>query len=172
MNNLILDNDLNIYPVLIGSWLILTFSIYYLIISNNTNQPQNTEALINEEMEAIMNENAVNVINANIDEFTESDLDTDTGSAINTPFVSESETSSDTESILDDPEIFFMPNVDFNVCPIEELKHFEFKSLYARELVEHSISDDEIFEFLSWFTKEDLATNWINDVFLWVILQL
>jgi len=62
-----------------------------------------------------------------------------------------------------------MPNVDFNVCPIEELKFFEFNSLYAREIMEHSISDEEIMEFLSWYTEEELATNWINDEFLTII---
>jgi len=42
-----------------------------------------------------------------------------------------------------------MPNVDLDVCPIEELKFFEFSSLYAREIMEHSISDEEIMEFIS-----------------------
>jgi hypothetical protein len=42
-----------------------------------------------------------------------------------------------------------MPFVDFNVCSIQELKLFEFTSLYARELIEHSISEEEIMEFLS-----------------------
>jgi hypothetical protein len=27
-------------------------------------------------------------------------------------------------------------------------------------------------EFLSWFSKEDLATNWINDVFIYIITLL
>jgi hypothetical protein len=42
-----------------------------------------------------------------------------------------------------------MPNVDFDVCPIEELKFFEFSSLYQREIIEHFISDEEIMEFIS-----------------------
>jgi hypothetical protein len=42
-----------------------------------------------------------------------------------------------------------MPDVDFNICPIEELKFFEFTSLYSREIIEHEISDAEIMEFLS-----------------------
>jgi hypothetical protein len=27
-------------------------------------------------------------------------------------------------------------------------------------------------EFISWFSKEDLATNWINDVFIYIITLL
>ena len=84
MNNLILDNSLNNYWFLIASGLILTFSIYYLFLSNN-------KAITNEEIEVILNENAVNVINANIDDFTDSDLDTEIASDNESIFGSESE---------------------------------------------------------------------------------
>jgi hypothetical protein len=49
---------------------------------------------------------------------------------------------------------------------------FEFTSLYSTEIQEHDISEEEIMEFLSWFTREELATNWINDVFLFIISLL
>ena len=147
-NNLILDNSLNFYYIFIASGLILTFSVYYLFLSNNTNQHQNIEAITNEEIEVILNENAVNVINANIDDFTDSDYDTELDSEYLSTFDSDSDSTSDNESIINQ-DTFFMPNVDFDVCPIEELKHFEFTSLYAREIAEHYISDEEIWEFLS-----------------------
>jgi hypothetical protein len=35
--------------------------------------------------------------------------------------------------------------------------------------MEHSISDDEIMEFLSWYSDEELATNWINNDFITII---
>jgi hypothetical protein len=49
---------------------------------------------------------------------------------------------------------------------------FEFTSLYPEELRAHNISVEDIIEFLSWFPKEDLATNWINDLFLFIISLL
>lgn len=160
MEKLFFENSLDLQRIWIVTGVLLTMSIYYLIIGDTHQQP-NREPFRPEEIEAIMNENAVNVVNANIDAFTDSEFETETASAIDTPFVSDSEsdTNSDPESILDDPEIFFMPNVDFDVCPIEELKHFEFCSLYAKEIAEKSIEDEEIMEFLSLFTKEELATN-------------
>jgi hypothetical protein len=42
-----------------------------------------------------------------------------------------------------------MPNVDFDVCPIEELKLFEFTSLFYREMAEHHISEADVMEFIS-----------------------
>ncbi len=107
-----------------------------------------------------------------IDAIIESESETDVESDYQSTFETESDRTSDFESIINDEDIFFMPNVDFDVCPIDELKFFEFNSLYAREIAEHAISDDEIMEFISWFSDEDLATNWINDVFLWCISQL
>jgi hypothetical protein len=35
--------------------------------------------------------------------------------------------------------------------------------------VEHSISDEEIMEFISWYSEADLMSNWINDTFLALI---
>jgi hypothetical protein len=52
-----------------------------------------------------------------------------------------------------------MPDVDFNVCPIEELKLFELSSIFQRELAEKSLSEEDLMELISLFSKEDLATN-------------
>ena len=181
MNNTLMNNSffpediITNYSILIACSLILSCTLYYYIKSNNTAIPSNnTEVLTYEEQEAIFDEdrNITAISNENMDNFiTDSDFDTDTTSDYQSTF--DSESTSDTESILDDilddPDLFFMPNVDFDVCPIEELKFFEFTSLYQRELIEHEITDEDVREFISWFSKEDLATNWINDLFLWVI---
>jgi hypothetical protein len=172
--NLILDNNLTYYGIIISSGVILGCTLIFLIKSNYTAiPPQNLEAITNknieaftyEEIEAIVNENAVTI--TNIEAITDSDSDTDVESDCHSTFNSDS--SSDTESILNDPDLFFMPNVDLDVCPIEELKFFEFSSLYHREIIEHSITDEDIMEFISWFSKEDLLTNGINDLFLFCI---
>jgi hypothetical protein len=117
-------------------------------IMNEALMNENIEPLTIEDIEAIMNENIVSVSNANIEDYI---TDTDSSTELETDYQStfDSESSSDTESILNDPDLFFMPNVDFDVCPIEELKFFEFSSLYSREIVEHYISDEEIMEFIS-----------------------
>jgi hypothetical protein len=150
-NPLLFDNNLTYYCILIGCGIIIGCTLYYFTTSNNTPIPATSEnigTLTNEEMEAIINENAVFVRNsANIDAISDSDSDTDVASDFQTMF--DSDTTSDTESILNDPDLFFMPNVDFDVCPIEELKFFEFTSLYQTEIIEHSISDEEIMEFIS-----------------------
>jgi hypothetical protein len=145
--NLFFENDLSIYYILIGSGLFLSLSLYYLIRNNYIAIPsKNVEVFTQEEIDAIINENAVTVINSdNLDDITDSE--TEISSYYQSSFYSDSE--ADFSDILDDPDLFFMPNVDFNVCPIEELKFFEFNSLYAREIMEHSISDEEIMEFLS-----------------------
>jgi hypothetical protein len=52
-----------------------------------------------------------------------------------------------------------MPNVDFDVCPIEELKLFEFNSLYSKEIEEHGVTEEDIIDFIYSFSKEELATN-------------
>ena len=160
-NNLFLDNNLDLYYILIASGLILSCTLYYLIISNNTQIPAtNMEPLTNENIDTIMNENMVSFTDGNVEDFiTDSDFETDIESDHDTIFNSDSESSLDTESILNDPNLFFMPNVDFNVCSIEELKFFEFSCLYSKELAEHAVTDEEIMEFISYFTKEQLATN-------------
>nr|YP_009487225.1 hypothetical protein [Russula abietina]AWB36127.1 hypothetical protein [Russula abietina] len=64
---------------------------------------------------------------------------------------------------------FIMPDVDFNVCPIEELKLFEFCSLFGKEMAEHSVTEEEMMELICLFSERDLATNWINDLLLTII---
>jgi hypothetical protein len=173
LNNLNLDYD---YQILILLCLILGCSITYLLISKYTSIPsKNIEALTNEEIETIINEITVPVSNANIDNFiTDSESDTEDNSDIQSWFNSDSDSDTDSaaESILNDPALFFMPNVDFDVCPIEELKFFEWKSIYAREIYEHSISDEEIMEFISFYSEEELTSNWINGVFVYLICLL
>jgi hypothetical protein len=39
-------------------------------------------------------------------------------------------------------------------------------------MAEHHISEADVMEFISWFSKEELATNWINDLFLFAISLL
>ncbi len=190
-NNIICNNDFSYYGILIGCGVFLTCSLFYYIRSNYPANPnpnpltdKEIEAVIlevenltdftPEEMEEILNGNTNTNVAAfsseNIENYiTDSDYETDTTSEYQTSFHSDSDSTADFESILNDPDLFFMPNVDFDVCPIEELKFFEFNSLYKREIIEHGITDDDIREFISWYSKEDLATNWINDVFLYII---
>lgn len=171
-NHWLFGNDLAYYSLFITCGLILGCTICYITRSNTTTIP-NQEAFTYEEMEAIINENAnelTTISSENMDYITDTDSDTDLATEYQSTF--DSDSSSDTESILNDPDLFFMPNVDFDVCPIEELKFFEFSSLYQKEIIEHSISDEEIMEFISWFSKEDLATNWINDLFVYAICLL
>jgi hypothetical protein len=149
--NLILsDNNLSEYKIFISCGFILGYSIYYLIKKNNYFQPptHNLEPFTYEEMETIFNENMVPVTKANVEDLI-SDNDSTSDSDFDYESSFDSDSTSDTESILNDPDLFFMPNVDFDVCPIEELKLFEFSSLYSREIEEHSISEEEIMEFIS-----------------------
>jgi hypothetical protein len=104
------------------------------------------EPLTYEEIETIINENMEPFTDGDVEDFiTDSDFESDVVSEMHF----DSDSTSDIESVLNDPDIFFMPNVDFDVCPIEELKFFEFSSLYSREIIEHDISDEDIMEFIS-----------------------
>jgi hypothetical protein len=163
--NLLFDNNLTDYGILIGCGLILGCSLIYLIRSNYIPY-RNIEALTNEEIEAIVNENAVTIItNENIDAIIDSDSDTEVAS--------DYQSTSDNESILDfdftDLDLFFMPNVDFDVCSIQELKFFEISSIYYREIAEKLVTDEELKEIIGVFTDIELATNSINDLILLVI---
>jgi hypothetical protein len=150
--DLLFDNNFTYYGTLIGFGVILGFSYYYLISSNTIAIPiNNIEALTNQEIENIVNENAATITNKeHIDSiiYTDSDSETEVQSDNQSLFASDSDSSSAFENILN-PDIFFMPDVDFNICPLNELKFFEFSALYAREIVEHNISDEEIMEFIS-----------------------
>jgi len=157
MNNvLLIDNNLTDLGYLIASGLLLSFFLYYWIRSNdNVIYYQITEVLRNED-------------NENIEAIIDSDSDTDT------EVESDIQSTSDNESILDidiiDLDLFFMPNVDFDVCSIYELKFFEISSIFYRQIAEKLITDEELIELISLFTKAELATNWINDYLLHIIL--
>jgi hypothetical protein len=195
IKTLLEKNDLDITIIIvIGTGLIISYTLYYLIRSNNTAIPtknmevltnqeiptKNMEALTNQDIGATVNENAVTEINnknkdAITDNDSETDTDVDTQSTSDNESFLESATSSDSEVDLDLAFLppaankiiteaekagkFIMPDVDLNVCPIEELKLFEFKSLYSKELSEHSVSDEDLMELISIFSKKDFATN-------------
>jgi|ERR1700761_88140 hypothetical protein len=171
MNNTLLsNNNFFDYTILIGCGVILSCTLFYLIRSNYTAIPsKNKEALTNQEIEAINNENTLTKINnQNIDAIidNDSDFDTDVDSQSTSDYgnLIDSASSSDFEDIVEEEELFFlprsvtegtdrgefiMPDVDFNVCPIEELKLFEISSLYAKELAEYSISEETLMEMIS-----------------------
>ena len=143
---------------------------------------QNVQAITNGHMQAIANENTTNVLNIIFIDETVNDFEVDSGYGSGNSSINGSDNSnvngSDTDSnyqvefIINDPSRFIMPDVDFNVCSIHECREFEFKSLYAKELEEHNISDEQLTEIVSWFTAEQLATNMVNDVFIDVITRL
>jgi hypothetical protein len=156
--------------------------MYYIIKNKNTTIPtnntaiptNNTEAFTHEEMEAVFYEDSdkLAISNENVDNYvdnfiTDSDTDTDSTSDYDSPFFRDSDSdTSDIEGILDDPDLFFMPNVDFDVCPIEELKFYEFNSLYSKEIEAKNVTEEDIMDFIYSFSKEELATNGVNDLFV------
>jgi hypothetical protein len=173
IENLLLNKNLFDYGIIIGCGLILGCSVYYLIKNNYTPTPtKNMEPLTYEEIETIMNENIETISNENVEDFiTDSDFETDIAS----DYISEYDSAStaDLDEIMNDPDLYFiphfeskfkdvefiMPDVDFNVCPIEELKLYEFCSLYGKEMAEHSVTEEEMMEIISIFSEKDLATN-------------
>jgi hypothetical protein len=160
-NNLLTDPNFSDYEILMACGLILACSLFYLIRSNYIAIPsKNMEPLTNEEIEAVFNENAVTIAsNESMYAMIDSDSDTD--------IASDYQSISDNESILDvdtrDLDLFFMPNVDFDVCSIQELKIFEINSLYYRELAEKLVTQEELTQLIYYVPDYALATNWIND---------
>lgn len=185
--NLLCNNDLNNYYICLSSGLILILSCswYYCIRSNNMAIPTtNMEPFTNEEIEAIINENAVTVMNNdNTNAITDSDSDTESDITSDYARSIDSDATYDTEGILNDPDLLFrpsfeskfrdvefiMPDVDLDICPIEELKLFEFCSLYSKEMADHLISEADMMDIICLFPARDLATNWINDLLLAII---
>ena len=167
IKNLLSNNNLFDYGILIGCGLILGCSVYYLIRSNNIANLPNNENM---------------VPNSNIEDFL-TDSDYENISDYDKISDYDSASTADFDEILNDQDLlvsppfeskfrnveFIMPDVDFNVCPIEELKFFEFCSLYAKEMAEHSVTEEELMELICLFPEKDLATNWINDLLLAVI---
>ena len=180
LNTLLSNNNLSDYTIFIGCSFILGCTIFYLIRSNNTAiLSKNKEALTNQETEAIVNENSTtNINNTNIDAIisndSDSDTDSDSQSTSDNESLLESASSSDFEDILDDPDLSFLPSsvvegtsngriplpdLDFNVCPIEELKLFELFSLYSRELAHYSVTEEQLMIIIRVFNKADLASS-------------
>lgn len=159
--NLIFDNNFNFYYILIGSGFILSCSLYYLFKNNNIeNLNINTEIKNNEDIPHISNEI--------IDAITDSDFESDNASDYLSPFDCES----NIEIYTDELDLFFMPNIDPNICSIHELKHFEICSLYREELEASYVTDEELEEILGIFSVEDLCTNDINESILLIITNL
>jgi hypothetical protein len=159
--NLLTDNDLNFYYILIASGIILSCSLYYLLKKNNTeNLNRNTETINNEDMTTISNEI--------LDAITDSDFESDMASDYQTPFDSQSTIDIDPTEL----DLFFMPNVDIDQFSIHELKHFEICSLYSEEMEAYHITDEELENIIGIFSVEDLCTNDINDSILLIITHL
>lgn len=176
---LLMNNNSSDYAIFIGCGIIFSCTLYYIIKSNYIAIPsKNMEAITNQEIEAIVNENAITKINnKNKDAIIDNDSDTDgdSQSTFDNESLLESATSSDFDEIASDPDIFYlplrivkkinnseefiMPDVDFNICPIEELKLFELSSLFSRELAEHAVTAEELMELICLFNQTDLATN-------------
>lgn len=159
--NLIFDNNFNLYYILIGSGIILSCSLYYLLKKNNTeNLNINTEIKNNEDIPHISDEI--------IETMTDSDYESDNASDYLSPFDCER----NIEIYTDELDLFFMPNIDTNVCSIHELKHYEISSLYREELEASHITDEKLEEILGIFSVEDLCTNDINESILLIIINL
>lgn len=159
--NLLTDNDLNFYYILIASGIILSCSLYYLLKKNNTeNLNRNTETINNEDMTIISNDI--------LDAITDSDFESDMASDYQTPFDSQSTIEIDPTEL----DLFFMPNVDIDQFSIHELKHFEICSLYSEEMEAYHITDEELENIIGIFSVEDLCTNDINDSILLIITHL
>jgi hypothetical protein len=183
-NNLWINNNFTDYGILIGCGLILGFSLIYLLRNNYTTIPpknmaaltnENIEVITNEEIEAIVNENAVTVINNdNIYAITDSDSETDIASDYES--ISDNESTSSDESISEfdftDLDLFFMPNVDLDVCSIQELKFFEISSIYYREIAANSVTDEELLQLIYWLSEKELFTNKVNSFILWIITHM
>jgi hypothetical protein len=168
--NLLIDNNLNLYGILISSGFILGCSIYYLIKSNYTAIPsQNIETITNEDIEGIINENVVTIVtNDNIEAIIDSESDTDYASDYQSTFDSDSSLEID----ITDLNLFFMPNVDLNVCSIQELKVYEWTSIFAKELEENFVTEEELMDAVWIIPEELLFTNEINDLILQAILDI
>jgi hypothetical protein len=65
-----------------------------------------------------------------------------------------------------------MPNVDLNVCSIQELKVYEWTSIFAKELEENFVTEEELMDAVWIIPEELLFTNEINDLILQAILDI
>ena len=178
--NLLTEDQLTDVNILIACGLILGCTLIYLISSHYATIPiptKNVEAFTTEEIDAIVNENSVTIANDDNLQYAiieDSDFDTDVTSDYQSP--SDNESTSDDDSILGvdttDLDLFYMPDVDFNVCSIQELKLFEINSIFYREIAANSVTDEELTQLIYWFSDQQLATNWVNDFILHIITTM
>lgn len=167
--NLLFDNTLTYYGILIGCGVILgcSFSLYQLIRSNYTTIPsKNIVDFTNEEIEAIVKENAIVVSDSDYD--SESDHDTE----VLFDYQSTSDTESSSDDDIADLDLFYMPNVDFDVCSIQELKFFEISSLYYKEIAANNVTDEELMQLICYLTEDQLLTNKINNFIYHIITTM
>jgi hypothetical protein len=160
--NLLFDNNLNFYYILIGSGIILSCSLYYLFKNNNT------ENLNNINTEIKNNQDIIDLSDEIVDAIAESASEADIASDYQYSLDSLSDMEIDTTEL----DLFFMPNIDPEIVSIHELKHFEISSLYREELEASYITDEELEEILGIFSVEDLCTNDINESILLIITNL
>jgi hypothetical protein len=59
-----------------------------------------------------------------------------------------------------------MPNVDFDVCSLQELKFFEISSIYYREIAANSVTDEELMQLICYLSEKELLTNKVNSFIL------
>jgi hypothetical protein len=170
--NLLPNNNFTDSNILIGCGIFVGCSLYYLIRSNNTITNENKVQIPNTNIEDVLinnnseteNENRLQISNANIEDvLIDSDSDTETDYDGISDY--ESFSASDLDEILNEPDFFIfrapyvenrfrgvdftLPDLDFNICPIEELKLYEICSLYSKEMVEHGVSEAEMMELIS-----------------------
>jgi hypothetical protein len=162
--NLLFDNNLNFYYILIGSGIILSCSLYYLFKINNT------ENLNNINTETTNNQDIIVLSDKITDAIADSDLESDIASDSQSSFDSESESTIEIDTT--ELDLFFMPNVDLDVVSIYELKHFEINSLYRKEIEANNITDEKLEEIIGIFSFEDLCTNDINESIILIITNL
>lgn len=161
--NLLFENNINLYGLLIGSGLIISCSIYYLFRSNNINNLiNNTEVITNEDIQDYLSNENIEFVTIE-DEISDSDYD----------LASEYQSTFDTQSLIEvdttELDLFFFPNVDLEVCDVAELKFFEISSIYSQEIAEHGISEEELMNIIGYFSDNELCTNFINELILLII---
>ena len=165
-SNLISVENLTEYGLIFGCGFILSCTLFYLIKTRTNNlaiPSNNVEAFTYEEIEAIVNENAVTVANhdeIDIDSIIDSDSDTYITSDM---YESSSDDDSESEIDIADLDLFYMPNVDFDVCSLQDLKFFEISSIFHKEIPEKEVTDEELMSLICYLTEKELLTNSVND---------
>jgi len=183
--NLIMDNHLIEYGLFLGCGVIIGTYIYYLfkpdciydtkfptedidaILAETTaNSNQNTDQNLTD---SGLNTDSDSDRILNTDSETDSDLNTDSETDHDTPWNSDSSSDSDSEEIVIPEDTHFIPNVDFDVCSLHELKLFEIKSLYSRQIAENNLTDEDLMEIITFFSDADLCSLWVNN---WIIVAI